>query len=83
VAQAGETGGRFEGGFFAQRERHLSVFEEDYFRSLMDAYGGDVAAAAREARLPRGTLYRMLKKYSFNPANFRGRSDKESRRSAS
>jgi DNA-binding NtrC family response regulator len=59
------------GSFFAQRERRLTTFEKDYFHGLLRAHGGDVAAAAREAELPRGTLYRLLKKYGLNAMDYR------------
>jgi DNA-binding NtrC family response regulator len=47
----------------------------EYFRALLAASGGDVVIAAREAQLPRGTFYRLLKKYGVNPADFRGNTD--------
>jgi DNA-binding NtrC family response regulator len=59
------------GGFFHIRERRLVVFEQEYFQALMRSCHGDVTAAAVEAKLPRGTLYRLLKKHDINPANFR------------
>ncbi|MHC4493533.1 MAG: helix-turn-helix domain-containing protein [Planctomycetota bacterium] len=33
---------------------------------------GNVPEAARQARLPRGTLYRLLKKHRMDPGEFRG-----------
>jgi DNA-binding NtrC family response regulator len=64
-------GGSSGGGFFARRERHLAAFEKDYFRSLLIGTQGDVVAAAREANLPRGTFYRLLKKHGLNSSDFR------------
>ncbi len=71
VARAGETPVKQNGGFFQLREQRLVGFEKDYLRNLLTGCQGDVTSAAREARLPRGTLYRLLKKYELNPADFR------------
>jgi transcriptional regulator of acetoin/glycerol metabolism len=32
---------------------------------------GDVSRAAADAGMPRGTLYRLLKKHGLNPTDFR------------
>lgn len=58
-------------GFFALREQHTASFERTYLDQLLRAHGGDVAAAAVEARVPRGTLYRLLKNHGFSATNFR------------
>jgi len=71
VARAGEMRTREPGGFFELRQRHLAAFEVDYMRKLLAVYQGDVSSAAREAKLPRGTLYRLLKKCDLDPASFR------------
>lgn len=70
VDQAGDSAGEV-GGYFQQRQRRLEAFEKEYLSQLLQAYGGDVAAAAREAQLPRGTLYRLLKKQGLNPVDYR------------
>ncbi|MDO8543987.1 MAG: sigma-54 dependent transcriptional regulator [Opitutaceae bacterium] len=72
VSRAGESAGANSGGFFAARERRMTTFEVQYFRDLMQACHGDVTCAAREAQLPRGTLYRLLKKHGLDPDGFRG-----------
>jgi DNA-binding NtrC family response regulator len=59
-------------GFFAAREHQVTVFERQYFADLLRVHHGDVTHAAAEAQLPRGTLYRLLKKHCLNPAEFRG-----------
>ncbi|MBI2061956.1 MAG: sigma-54-dependent Fis family transcriptional regulator [Nitrospirae bacterium] len=59
------------GGFFAFRNTRLAAFEGDYLRELLTRHTGDVAMAAEEARLPRGTLYRLLKKHGLRPESFR------------
>lgn len=60
-----------EDGFFAQRERRMALFEQEYLCNLLTQCAGDVSQAAREAKLPRGTLYRLLKNHDINPADFR------------
>jgi DNA-binding NtrC family response regulator len=75
VARAGESPARQGKGFFNLRERRLAAFEIDYLRSLLNACRGDMTCAAREAQLPRGTLYRLLKKHNLNPGDFRSGSD--------
>jgi DNA-binding NtrC family response regulator len=75
VALAGNTVGASGGGFFAQRERRVATFEKEYLRGLLNASQGDVAAAAREAQLPRGTFYRLLKKHALSTTEFRAPAD--------
>jgi transcriptional regulator with PAS, ATPase and Fis domain len=58
-------------GFFAEREARLLEFEQQYLTSLLTQHAGDVRTAAEEACLPRGTLYRLLKKHGLEPGNFR------------
>jgi DNA-binding NtrC family response regulator len=71
VARAGELRDQEGDGFFQLRERRLLAFEKEYLRNLLSGCHGDVAGAARDAKLPRGTLYRLLKKHELNPADFR------------
>jgi two-component system response regulator PilR (NtrC family) len=71
VTRSGEVSMRQEDGFFRARERRLVAFEAEYLRNLLSGCHGDVSGAARLARLPRGTLYRLLKKHDLNPAEFR------------
>ena len=71
VVHAGDSPRPDAGSFFHLRERRIAAFEQEYFQALLQSSHGDVSAAAREAQLPRGTLYRLLKKYELNPADFR------------
>lgn len=71
VAHAGESRARDSTGFFQLREQRLATFEKEFLRHLMSNCRGDVVCAARDARLPRGTLYRLLKKHELNPSDFR------------
>jgi DNA-binding NtrC family response regulator len=73
VAAAGRAAGAEAGavGFFAQRADHVARFEKQYLADLLTRHLGDVSAAAREARLPRGTLYRLMKGHGLDGASFR------------
>lgn len=66
-----QTEGDTSQGFFALREHRVTAFEQEYLTHLLRRYRGDVSKAAREANLPRGTLYRLLKKHDLNPTDFR------------
>jgi len=54
-----------------QTEEHLAKFERQYLSDLLARHHGDVKAAALEARLPRGTLYRLLKNNKLDGGKFR------------
>jgi DNA-binding NtrC family response regulator len=71
VAAVGEEGGG-GGGFFQARAQRIASFEREYLENLLRGAAGEVARAAREARMPRGTLYRLLKKHDLDPDTFRG-----------
>jgi len=58
-------------GFFAQRSECVARFERQYLTDLLARHQGDVSAAARDARLPRGTLYRLMKAHALDGATFR------------
>lgn len=77
VARAGESGSGQGNGFFGLRERRLAAFEREYLRTLLISCHGDMTLAAREAQLPRGTLYRLIKKYGINPGEFRSGADED------
>ncbi len=72
VARAGDRPAGQHGGFFDLRQQHTAKFEREYLVSLLDTCQGDVSRAAREAQVPRGTLYRFLNKHQLNPEEFRG-----------
>ncbi len=73
VTAAGRSAGAEAGavGFFAQRAEQIARFERQFLSDLLTRHQGDVSAAAREARLPRGTLYRLMKGHSLDGATFR------------
>ncbi|NBW95718.1 MAG: sigma-54-dependent Fis family transcriptional regulator [Planctomycetia bacterium] len=60
-----------DGGFFARRAEHVAKFEKQYLAELLTRHHGDVSAAARDAKLPRGTLYRLMKAHDLDGATFR------------
>jgi DNA-binding NtrC family response regulator len=62
---------REEKGFFELRAEHVAAFEAEFLASTLDAHGGDVAAAARAVKVPRGTYYRLMKNHGLKAADFR------------
>lgn len=71
VAMAGDRSVYQEGGFFELRNQHVAQFEQEYLSKLLETTGGDVSKAAEEAKIPRGTFYRLLKKNNIDPESFR------------
>jgi two-component system response regulator GlrR len=71
VIQADGRPSTGRGGFFSMRTQRLATFEKEYLANLLQACQGDASRAAREAQVPRGTLYRFLKKHGLNPEDFR------------
>ncbi len=71
VASAGEGRATGDVGYFELRDQHLEKFERQYLSELLTRHHGDVAIAAREAKLPRGTLYRLMKKHALDGGSFR------------
>ena len=59
------------GSFFQIRARRMAAFERQYLSSLLESHRGDVVAAAKEAGVPRGTYYRLLKNHHIKAAAFR------------
>jgi DNA-binding NtrC family response regulator len=58
-------------GFFDLRDQHVACFERDYLQRLLQASRGNISQAAAEARLPRGTFYRLLSRHGLDPASYR------------
>jgi len=71
VVQGGERRSHDRGGFFEVREQRVAAFEKWYLSNLLKTCLGDATRAAKKADLPRGTLYRLLKKYNLKPEDFR------------
>jgi DNA-binding NtrC family response regulator len=51
----------------------VAAFERQYLTDLLNTHGGDVSESARDACVPRGTFYRLMKKYEIDPQGFRRR----------
>ncbi len=60
-----------DSGYFQLRDAHVARFERQYLSDLLARHHGDVQSAAQEAKLPRGTLYRLMKNHSLDTADFR------------
>ncbi|MGE0434342.1 MAG: sigma-54-dependent transcriptional regulator [Planctomycetota bacterium] len=58
-------------GFFAMRDERITNFERDYLTGMLQKHQGDVPAIAAEAQVPRGTLYRLLRKHGLDARSFR------------
>jgi DNA-binding NtrC family response regulator len=71
IASSGQHSGGEATGYFQMRDQHVARFERQYLADLLKRHGGDVRAAAKEAQLPRGTMYRLLKNHNLDSANFR------------
>ena len=71
LASVDRTGGEQPRGFFELRKEFTARFEREYFTSLLKRHRGHVQAAANEANLPRGTMYRLLKQHRIDPADYR------------
>jgi len=71
VTAAGGGPGEPSSGFFDLREQHAAKFEREFLTNLLQTCEGDVSRAAREAQLPRGTLYRFLNKHGLTADQFR------------
>ena len=72
VAHAGEgLVPREEKGFFDLRAEHLAAFEADFLARTLEKHDGDVAAAAKAVKVPRGTYYRLMKNHGIKAADFR------------
>jgi DNA-binding NtrC family response regulator len=57
-------------GYFGERGGYLAAFDRRYLSTLLGAHRGNVIDAASQARIPTGTLYRLLKKYGFKASEF-------------
>ncbi|HEX6132393.1 MAG TPA: sigma-54 dependent transcriptional regulator [Longimicrobiales bacterium] len=58
-------------GFFDLREQHMAEFEKHFLERLLTSCRGNISQAAAEARLPRGTFYRLIHRHGLEPALFR------------
>ncbi|MEQ8767823.1 MAG: sigma-54 dependent transcriptional regulator [Planctomycetota bacterium] len=70
-AAGGHLSAKGGSGFFQQRDRQMARFEQEYLRDLLERHDGDVTAAAKEAQIPRGTCYRLMKNHGLRASEFR------------
>lgn len=59
------------GDFFSSKKKEVREFEKKYFSRLLKRFKGNVNMAASEAKVPLGTVYRLLKKLEIDPLKFR------------
>ncbi len=71
IISAGERGSEGPAGFFQLRDIEVSRFERLYLASLLKRHRGNVKTAAAEAKVPRGTLYRLMKNHDLVNSDFR------------
>ena len=71
VIKATKQGPSNKDGFFQLRTQRVDSFEKEYLTTQLVECQGDVSAAARQARLPRGTFYRLMKKHGMQADDFR------------
>jgi DNA-binding NtrC family response regulator len=57
--------------FFEERSRCINEFETKYLEGLLSTCAGNVVQVAQLAGLPRGTLYRLLRRNNLDPKAFR------------
>lgn len=71
VIGAGQRDSSDTVGYFQIRDEHVKRFERQYLMDLLERHHGEVQSAAREAKLPRGTLYRLMKNHGLDSGEFR------------
>jgi DNA-binding NtrC family response regulator len=54
--------------FCAAKARAIEAFEQDYLRNILNACGGNISHAAREAQKDRRAFFALLKKYGLTNA---------------
>ena len=68
MSAAAEDGG--EPDFRRQREKHLGQVEKNLLKRYLKEAGGNVSEAARQARIPRRTFYRLLARHGLRGADY-------------
>jgi two-component system response regulator HydG len=71
IAASGQRDAIGAVGYFKLRDQHVAKFERQYLADLLKRHSGDVRNAAKEAELPRGTLYRLMKNHELDSETFR------------
>jgi DNA-binding NtrC family response regulator len=74
-AGAASSGAPLSGGalgsFFEERARRMASFEKEYLAAMLAEHQGEVTVAAREAGIPRGTFYRLMKNHGLKATGYR------------
>lgn len=71
LTASGNSGNGNANGFFQARAEYVARFEREYLTALLSRHQGNVKSAADEARVPRGTLYRLMKNHGLDGADYR------------
>ncbi len=58
-------------GYMELKKKWLDSFEREYLQGALQRHGGNVSAAAREAKLDRSNFLRLLRRYSLRAQEFR------------
>ena len=53
--------------FKTAKNQLISDFEKEYLRTILERFGGNISRAAREAKIERAYLQRLIKKYDLKP----------------
>ncbi|MBI4564372.1 MAG: sigma-54-dependent Fis family transcriptional regulator [Planctomycetes bacterium] len=71
VARAEVSSATILDGFAHLRALRVAAFEKEYLITLLMKCRGEVSCAAREAKIPRATFYRLMRKHNLDADSFR------------
>ena len=63
--------GSLEVGYTELKKKWCDSFEKDYLMKILNKTGGNVSAAAREAKLDRSNFLRLLRRHGIKAQEFR------------
>lgn len=66
-----QTGSRAELSFLEVRDKEAETVEKPFLEDLLRKHRGNISKAAAEAKLSRKTIYRLVKRFSFDLSRFR------------
>ena len=70
LQESAGTAGASGNDFQSQRDKHLSQVEKSLLKRFLRESGGNVSEAARQAKVPRRTFYRLLTRYGIKGGDF-------------
>jgi transcriptional regulator with PAS, ATPase and Fis domain len=70
LQESGGNAGTGGNDFQSQRDKHLSHVEKSLLKRFLKESGGNVSEAARQAKVPRRTFYRLLTRYGIKGGDF-------------